>query len=247
MDQTSPASNASVALVTGAAKRIGRAVALELARAGFNVVIHYHHSLDEAHATAAAIQQSGHSAWLVSADLNDATAAGQILQFVQQQAGRLDVLVNNAAEFTPMSLDNFDAARWQQTQQINLVTPLALCQAAAPLLRQQRGVIINFLDIAIDRPWKNYLAYGASKAGLEYLTRALARALAPEIRVNGVAPGITVFPDDYSDEQRRQLTSPVPLQRPGTPEEMAHAVRFLVEAPYITGQIIRVDGGRLLV
>ena len=183
-------------------------------------------------------------AWLVRGSLRTPQAPAQIIAETLEQAGRIDVLVNNASVFEKMPLEQFDVKKWHDTMQINLAAPLQLCRQAAPVMRKQGGgSIINFCDARIGRPSKHYLAYGTSKAGLDYATKALARALAPEIRVNGVAPGIAVFPEDYSPELRAQLVSEVPLRCAGTPEAMAGAVRFLVEADYITGQIINVDGG----
>ena len=174
----------------------------------------------------------------------DPQTPARIVAGAFEQAGRIDVLINNASVFGKMPLEEFDVKKWHDTMQINLAAPIQLCQQVAPAMRARGGgCIVNFCDARSDRPSKHYLAYGPSKAGLDYATRALARALAPEIRVNGVAPGIAVFPEDYSRELRDKLISEVPLRREGTPEAMAGAVRFLVEADYITGQIINVDGG----
>lgn len=234
-----------VALITGAARRVGRAIALELARGGHDVVIHYRASAQEARQAAGEIRGLGAAAWVVQADLQDPAAPRAIIDQTMAEAGRLDVLVNNASIFEKMALVDFDHRRWHDTLQINLAAPIQLCQHAAPHLAQRRGCIVNLCDINSQlRTSKDYLAYGPSKAGLDYCTRALARMLAPEVRVNGVAPGIAEFPEYYSPELRERLIRQVPLQQAGTPEDMARTVRFLVESRYITGQIINVDGGR---
>ncbi len=233
-----------VALITGAGRRIGRAVAVELATAGHDIVIHFNHSVEEAERTAAMVAECGAHAALVRGGLQDPQAPARIMAESIEQCGRIDVLVNNASIFEKMPLEDFDARKWHDTMQINLAAPIQMCQQVAPLMREQGGgCIVNLCDARGSRPSKHYLAYGPSKAGLDYATKALARALAPEIRVNGVAPGIAVFPEDYSPELRAKLVSEVPLQREGSPEAMAGAVRFLVESDYITGQILNVDGG----
>ncbi len=241
-------SDRMVALVTGAAKRVGRAVALELARGGYDIVIHYHESEADAQRTAEEVTNTGAKAVLVCGDLRDPAAPRRIVDEAWKCCGRIDALVNNAAVFETMPLEQFDFEKFHECLTINLAAPLRLCQLVALRMREagegRGGCIVNLCDIAAQRPWKDHLAYGCSKAGLEYATKALARALAPEIRVNGVAPGIAVFPEDYSDELRAELTARVPLKREGTPEEVARVVRFLVESDYITGQIINVDGGR---
>ena len=233
-----------VALITGGGRRVGRAVAVELARAGYDIVIHYNHSADDAKCTAVMVGENGRRAWRISGDLQNPQTPARIVAEALEQAGRIDVLINNASVFGKMPLEEFNVEKWHDTMQINLAAPIQLCRQVAPAMRARGGgCIVNFCDARSDRPSKHYLAYGLSKAGLDYATRALARALAPEIRVNGVAPGIAVFPEDYSRELRAKLVSEVPLRREGTPEAMAGAVRFLVEADYITGQIINVDGG----
>ncbi len=233
-----------VALITGAARRVGRAVALELARAGHDIVVHFNHSAADAEQTATMVTEQGARAILVRGALQNPQAPGRIISEALEHTGRIDVLVNNASIFEKMSLGDFDAKKWHECVQVNLAAPIQLCQHVAPLMRQQGGgCIINFCDARSARPSRHYLAYGPSKAGLDYATKALARALAPEIRVNGVAPGVAIFPESYSKKLRAKLISEVPLRREGTPEDMARAVRFLVESEYITGQIINVDGG----
>lgn len=240
-----------VALVTGAAKRVGRAVALELARTGFDIALHYHTSKDAAHRTAEEIRSSGRRVALVSADLADDGERAGLIEEAVRALGRLDVLVNNASMFetdATDTLESFDPDGWRKMLAVNLVGPIDLCHQAARHLRESHGVIVNFLDIAVDRPWRSHLAYVSSKGGLATATRAMAKALAPDVRVCGVAPGIAEFPESYDEEKRERLTSQVPLRRSGSPQEMAKAVRFLVESgSYVTGHILSVDGGRSVV
>jgi len=247
----------TVALVTGGAKRVGRAIALELARSGCDVAVHYRRSQADAEAVVALANELGRRAIAVDGDLTDPAAWPRIVQRTVEGLGRLDVLVNNASMFLPLpvpgapgdSLDGFDPVLWDEMLRTNLTAPVGLCHhARRHLAAKGMGKVVNVCDIAADRPWPDHLAYCVSKAGLVAVTKALARALAPEVQVNGVAPGIAVFPDAYSNELRRQLVGRVPLGRPGTPEEVALLVRFLVEsADYITGQIVPIDGGRSLV
>lgn len=242
----------TVALVTGGAKRVGRAIVLELARAGCGVAIHYRHSRAAAQELEAAVIAMGRRAVTVAGELNEPASWPAIIRQTVEALGRLDVLVNNASVFltgAPDSIDAFDAGRWESMLRTNLVAPMALCHHARPHLEAHGcGKIINLCDISADRPWAEHLSYCASKAALAALTKGLALALAPGVQVNGVAPGIAVFPEAYEEEMRRKLTGQVPLRRPGTPEEVARLVRFLAEAgDYITGQIIPIDGGRSLV
>jgi len=238
-----------VALVTGAAKRIGRTIALELARAGCDVAVHYRSSAKEAREVAEAIGKMGRRVALVSGDLTDPKAPEQIVAQTMDGLGRVDVLVNNASVFEKMPIERLNADTCERMLLINTIGPSLLARASAPIMRKAgAGRIINLVDILADRPAKRYGPYSASKAALATLTRSLALELAPEITVNAVAPGIALFPDDYGEDLRARLISRVPMQRAGTPEEIAALVRFLVaEGDYITGQIIAVDGGRSIV
>ena len=235
-----------VALVTGAAKRVGRAIALELAQAGCDVAIHHNASQAEAVELSDHIAGLGRRTRLIRGDLADPHTPSRLVQQTIQALGRLDVLVNNAAVFGRMSLDEFDREAWERELRINLTAVADLCHHARPHLEAaDPGKIVNLCDIAAERPWPGHLAYCVSKAGLVCLTKALARGLAPAVQVNGIAPGIAEFPDDYDQQTRDRLVAKVPLGRPGTPQDVAAAVRFLVErGNYITGQILRVDGGR---
>ena len=241
----------TVALVTGGAKRVGRAIALELARAGCNVAVHYRRSRVEAEGVASLITDMGRATTLIPAELSDPSSWATIIERTVDGLGRLDVLVNNASEFlteTPDTIEQFNASTWERMLRVNLVAPVALCHYARRHLEAHGGgKVVNLCDVSADRPWPDHLAYCASKAGLVAMTRGLARALAPSIQVNGIAPGIAVFPDAYSADLRERLTRRVPLGREGTPEEVARLVRFLVETgDYITGQVIPIDGGRSL-
>lgn len=241
-----------VALVTGAAKRVGRAIALELATAGCDVAVHFRQSEQEARVVIDEIRASGRRAVPIRADLADVAQWGTLVEQTVASLGRLDILINNASVFatsTPDTLEDFSVNLWHDMLQTNLIAPAGLCHHAAPHLKKSdQGKIINLCDISADRPWPTNLAYCSSKAGLVALTKALARALAPDVQVNGVAPGVAVFPEDYSEALRKQLVDRIPLQREGTPEEVAQLVRFLCEkGHYITGQIIPIDGGRSIV
>lgn len=241
----------TVALITGGAKRVGRAIALELARAGCGIAVHYRESRREAEQLAVELAAWGQRAVAVPGDLGDASRWPAIVQQTVDGLGRLDILINNASVFLtekPDTLDGFDPALWDMMLRVNLTAPVGLSHHAYPHLRASgRGRIVNLLDASADRMWPNHLAYCASKAGLAAMTRGLARALAPDVRVYGVAPGIAVFPEAYDGELRERLTARVPLGREGTPGEVARLVRFLVESgDYITGETIRIDGGRHL-
>ena len=239
--------NGQVALITGAAKRIGAAIARSLHDAGADVAIHWRSSDKEAADLAAELCSiRPESARIFQADLNDTVAIPALVEAVVAWRGRLDCLVNNASSFYPTPLGEITEQDWDDLMGSNLKAPLFLAQAAAPHLREARGNVINIIDIHAIRPLRDHLTYGPAKAGLAMLTKALARDLAPEVRVNGVSPGAILWPEDgLSDAVKKTILSQVPLERPGDPEDIAGCVRFLVrDATYITGQIIAVDGGR---
>lgn len=238
-----------VALVTGAARRIGRAIAVRLARAGCRVAIHCHHSLDDAEDTAAECRRLAGDAAVFAADLSDAASCASLPPAVADHFGRLDILVNNASVFEPMELDAFDLAAWQRTLQVNVTAPMILTHAARAHLRAGHGRVVNLCDAAAaDRPWPTHVAYMTSKGALESLTGVLARAMAPEVNVVGVAVGVAAWPEDYDAATRERLTRRIPLRRAGTPRDVAAVVHFLLtEGDYISGAIIPVDGGRRLV
>jgi pteridine reductase len=235
-------------LVTGAAKRLGRSVACELHRAGANVMIHYHTAHQEAAAMAGELNAlRPASAVCRQADLLDIKALCALVDATVSHFGRLDALVNNASSFYPTPLGKIDLADWDDLIGSNLKAPLFLTQAAAPHLRAARGAVVNITDIHAERPLAGYPLYCAAKAGLLGLTRALAVELAPDVRVNAVAPGPILWPEDggFDPEMRARVVAHTLLKRTGSPQDIARAVRFLLDdAAYVTGQVINVDGGR---
>lgn len=238
-----------VALITGGAKRVGASIARRLHQAGFQLMIHYRSSAEEARTLQAVLNADRPgSVALVQADLLNIDSLNSLVDETVRTFGRLDVLVNNASSFTPTPVGEITKKDWDDLIGSNLLAPLFLSQAAMPQLRANRGCIVNIVDIHADRPMKNYVVYSTAKAGLANLTRSLARELAPEVRVNGVAPGAITWPEDASwqDELARQrIINTVPLRRVGDPDDIARAVVFLVvNAPYVTGHILNVDGGR---
>ncbi len=236
-----------VVLVTGAARRIGHAIAECLARDGAHLAVHYHTSAAAAEETVAVCRAAGGAAEAFAADLADPDAARDLVRRVLDWQGRLDVLVNNASVFEPQTLADFDVAAWERTLRVNVTAPLVLAHAAHAALRTARGRIVNLCDVATGQFWPDYLAYIVSKSALETLTRVLARALAPDVNVVGVAPGVAAWPEHYDADTRARLTARIPLQRAGTPEDIAAAVRFMIrDGDYITGVILPVDGGRHL-
>lgn len=240
-----------VALVTGSARRIGAAIIKYLHGAGFRVVIHCHASQQEAQALCQQLNQArAQSAIVVQQELSEARAAETLLSAVKQWAGRLDVLVNNASLFIRSNEQLFNAGDWQRQFAVNVQAPYILSLAARPLLRQVQGCIINISDIHAERPIKGYAVYCQSKAALEMQTKALAREFAPEIRVNAVAPGAIAWPESantLSNAEQQQIINKTALKRHGDPSHIAQAVLALVENSFITGQILKVDGGRSIV
>jgi pteridine reductase len=235
-------------LVTGAAKRVGAAIARRLHRAGANLTLHYHASEREAHALQSELNlQRAQSVMLVKADLLETAGLVEIVKTCVERFGALDALVNNASAFYPTPLGAIGAADWDKLIGANLKAPLFLCQAAAPQLKKSAGCIVNITDIHAERPLKSYVVYSVAKSGLDGLTKALARELGPEVRVNAVAPGPIAWPEDGSFDEvtRQRVISHTLLKRIGEPDDIARAVYYLIaEAPYVTGQIIAVDGGR---
>lgn len=235
------------ALITGAGRRVGAEIARTLHGAGAGVAIHHRASGDEAAALARRFNDARPgSALVVQGDLHDTPRLPGLVARVMDHAGRLDVLVNNASSFYPTPLASLTEEQWNDLTGTNLKAPLFLAQAAVPHLSATRGVIINIVDIHAIRPLRDHTAYGAAKAGLAFLTRALARDLAPAIRVNGVAPGAILWPDEgIADGTRDAVLRQIPLKRVGEPADIAGCVLYLVrDATYVTGQIIAVDGGR---
>lgn len=236
-----------VALVTGGARRVGRAIVETLHAAGFTVVIHANRSLDEAGKLRDQLARlRPGSADAVRCDLLEVGALAPLVEHVVAKHGRLDALVNNASTFHRTPIGTTTEAHWHDLLGSNLKAPFFLSQAAAPELRRRRGCIVNIVDIHARKPMRDYALYCAAKAGLAMLTQSLAKDLGPEVRVNGVAPGAVLWPEAPMDaEVKDEIVATTTLKRVGTPDDVARAVRFLVcDAPYVSGQIIAVDGGR---
>lgn len=236
-----------VALITGAARRIGANIARTLHAAGADVAIHYRGSADEAQALVAQLNVARpDSAAAFAANLIDIAAIDELVAAVGEWRDSLDVLVNNASSFYPTPAGTITEAHWEDLVGTNLKAPLFLSQAALPALRKAGGVIVNIVDVHASHPLRDHPVYGPAKAGLAMLTRSLAKDLAPEVRVNGVSPGAILWPENgMTDDTKTAILEQVPLARPGEPEDIAGAVLFLVrDATYVTGQIIAVDGGR---
>ena len=237
-----------VVLVTGGAKRVGAAIARRLHREGANLMLHYRGSEREAKTLRTELNAArADSVALVQADLLDSAGLPEIVKNTVARFERLDALVNNASSFFPTPVGEMTPASWESLVGANLRAPLFLSQAAAPYLKKTGGGIVNITDIHAERPLKGYVIYSIAKTGLAGLTRSLARELAPEVRVNGVAPGAIVWPEDgsWDDLTRQRIVSHTLLRRTGEPDDIARAVYYLIaDAPYVTGQIIAVDGGR---
>jgi pteridine reductase len=235
-----------VALVTGGAVRLGRAISMGLAEAGYDLVVHHRSSGDAAAEVARAVEGLGRRSVVVQADLTDPAAPDAVVEAVRVACGRLDLLVNSAAGFDARPLREVDAAAWDGVMDLNVRAPHLLVRAAEGMLRDARGAVVNVLDLSAFQPWSEHPAHAVSKAALAQLTRVQARALAPEVRVNAVAPGAVLPPEDYPAERLEALRARTPLGTLGTPEDVVRAVVFLAGATFVTGQILAVDGGRLL-
>ena len=237
-----------VVLVTGAARRVGAVIARTLHDAGYDVALHYRKSRGELDALADALEsQRAHSTLVLQADLADSAQLPGLVDAVVARFGRLDALVNNASIFHATPLGEITAAQCDEFFAVNARAPLLLAQAAAPHLKMAHGAIVNITDIHAERPLPQHAAYGMSKAALRMATLALAQELAPDVRVNAVAPGAILWPENKSGADREAMLAHIPLQRTGTPEEIANTVLWLIrDAGYVTGQTVRVDGGRTL-
>ena len=237
----------AVALVTGAGRRVGARIARELHAAGMSVAVHCHRSREEAERLRAAFEAARPgSAMVVAADLLEPGSCDAVVVAAEERWGRLDVLVNNASTFYPTPVGEVTEAEWRDLVGSNLAAPFFLAQAAAPLLRAARGCIVNIADVYGHRPLGGHPVYSAAKAGLVMLTRALALELGPEVRVNSISPGAVLWPEN-DDPDRTRIVEEIALERSGDPGDIARAALFLVrDAPYVTGQDLAVDGGRLL-
>ena len=235
-------------LITGGARRVGAAICRRLHAAGANLMLHYRSSAGEARLLSAELNHvRANSVALIQADLLDVAKLPSLVEQTLHTFGRLDGLVNNASSFYATPLPDITLAQFDDLVGTNLRAPLFLAQAAAPALRRAGGAIVNIADIHAERPLRNYVAYSVAKAALVGLTRSLARELAPEVRVNAVAPGPVLWPEDGSFDElsRQRIISHTPLRREGTPEDIATTVAFLLaDAHYVTGETINVDGGR---
>jgi pteridine reductase len=238
-----------VALVTGSAKRVGAAIVRRLHSEGMNVMIHHHHSQSEAQALRDELNAlRKNSADTIQADLLQTQDLPKLIAHTLKTFGRLDALVNNASSFQATPIGSINETNWNDLIGTNLKAPLFLSQAAAPALKINNGCIVNIIDIHSERPLKNYVIYSVAKSALLGLTRSLSIELGPEVRVNGVSPGVAAWPaggGHFDAKEQTRIVNQTSLKRPGTPEDMAGAVKFLVcDATYMTGQIINVDGGR---
>ncbi len=240
-----------VILVTGGAKRVGAAISRLLHANGANLMIHYRSSAGEARALQAELNlQRPNSVAIIHADLLNMAVLPSLIQETVQHFGRLDVLVNNASSYYATEIGEIGESQWEDLVGSNLKAPLFLSQAAAPELRKHQGCIVNITDMHVERPKKGYIVYSVAKAGLVTLTKSLAHELAPDVRVNAVAPGPVMWPEanpQFDEVYRQRVISQTLLKRVGEPIDIAKAVRFLIlDAPFITGQTIAVDGGRSL-
>jgi pteridine reductase len=234
-----------VALVTGAGRRLGRALAQALAERGMALGIHHHASAEGARELARDIQRQGGRAACFPADLTDAAAARALPSRVVAEFGQLDVLVNSAAVMHRLTLDETTPEQWDAILDLNLRSVFFCTQGAASALRASRGKVVNLADLAGLEPWPGFVAHSISKAGVVMLTRVLALSLAPEVTVNAIAPGAVLVPEDYGVEERERLVRSTPLRRLGSPADVIAAMMYLLEADYVTGEVLVVDGGRL--
>lgn len=235
-----------VALVTGGARRVGRSLALALADRGANVVVNYHRSETDARRTVEEVEAMGRRALAVQADVSSRSDVAAMIDRVATEFGRLDVLVNSASLFRSTPFLSIDEKDWDRVLAVNLKGPFLVIQAAAALLAAQGGVVVNIADLSALQPWPGFAHHSVSKAGLAQLTRVAARALAPRVRVNCIAPGTVLPPEDYTQEQVADLRDHTALKRLGSPADVARALLYLVESDFVTGEIVVVDGGRSL-
>lgn len=233
------------ALVTGAGVRVGRAIAEGLAREGMRLLVHYHSSAAEAEAVVRGIRERGGEAVALGADLSRPAEVRRLAEEAEAAFGGVDVLVNSASVFPAQGLLETTAEIWERAHAVNLRAPFFLSQALGARMRERgEGAIVNIADLAGMQAWSGYAAHGVSKAGLVHLTRVAARELAPEVRVNAVAPGTVLPPEEMPDEEVRRLERRIPLGRIGSPADVVEAVLYLLRADFVTGEVLRVDGGR---
>ncbi|MDQ3808669.1 MAG: SDR family oxidoreductase [Chloroflexota bacterium] len=234
-----------VALVTGAGRRLGRAIALDLGQRGMRVAVHYHASAEGAAATAREITADGAEASIFAADLREGAAPGRLVQDVMAHFGALDVLINSAAVMVRTPFGEVTPEMWDDMFALNLRAPFFCAQAAAgAMVGHGGGAIVNIADLAGLETWPGYIPHGITKAGVLQMTRALARTLAPTVRVNAVAPGSVLLPESWGEDVAERLARTTPLRRLGSPADVTQAVAYLLEADYVTGETVIVDGGR---
>jgi pteridine reductase len=235
------------ALITGGAQRIGKSIANALGQDGYHVCLHYYHSKEEAEETAALIQANGGTCSLIQADLQDSDALTAMMQRIVQDHEALDVLINNASIFIESSLSDTSIDVWDRIMDVNLRAPWLCAKLAQPLLASRGGCIINILDSGIEKVWPNFAAYQISKVGMAQLTKLLAKEFAPDIRVNGIAPGLILPSSSEEPEQWEKLVNRLPLKKQGNPADVVDAVLFFINQAYVTGEILFIDGGYQLV
>lgn len=234
---------ARVALVTGGAVRVGGAITLGLADAGFDVVLNYHSSAGPAREVAARVERAGRRCLLAPGDVSAGDDVDSMADLVRREFGRLDLLVNSASLFRKLPLQEVDETEWDRVMAVNLKGPFLMVRALGPLLTECRGNVVNIVDLSAFQPWIQYPHHAVSKAGLLHLTRVQARALAPHIRVNAIAPGAVLPPDSDSPEEREQSRRRSPLGTLGSPDDVVRSILFLDRSPFITGEVLVVDGG----
>jgi pteridine reductase len=233
-----------VAVVTGAGHRLGRAIAVALGARGMRVGVHFNRTADGAVETARLVGEAGGEAALFAADLTDGEAPARLVDEVVARFGALDVLVNSAAVMERTPVGEVTVAEWDAMFALNLRAPFFASQAAAAAMGERGGAIVNIADLAAFETWTAYVPHGITKAGVVQMTRALAHALAPRVRVNGVAPGVVLLPDGWPEDAGEQLRRTTPLARHGSPEDVVRAVLYLLDADFVTGETLLVDGGR---
>ena len=233
-------------LITGAAKRIGRAVALAFAQKGADILLHFYRSPAEAEETRKEILKFGVACHLVKADLGKASGSDELFKSAGPHLDRVSVLVNSASTFRETPVESVSRADWDQNLSLHLIAPFELARRIGLRIKAagEPGVIVNITDSSVLRPYRGHVPYLASKAALANLTKTLAVELSPHVRVNSVAPGAVLFPDGYSEEEKAKIVAGIPMKRAGRPEDVAQACVFMAEADYVNGTSLSVDGGR---
>ena len=235
-----------VALITGGAHRVGKAITLMLAHAGASVVINYCSSAEAARETTDQVKTLGVDALALQCDVASWDSVKAMAKAVQERFGRIDIVINSASDFQRTPFPSDEVETWQRVTSVSIDGSFFICNSFVPLMPSSGGAIVNILDMAAFQPWPNFMAHGVGKAGMLALTRQLALELAPTIRVNAVAPGYVLPPPHFGESQIARTEARIPLQRWGTPEDVAGAVRYLLEADFVTGEVIVVDGGERL-